>query len=147
MSIDHERTIRQALLAGLGFCALLVLATPAQAGDAFENGFKDELGRIAAREAVHAGKHILVSVLDPGAHHRHESHGRVHPRHEHHGHHRHPRHGPPGHVKHHKHKKHKHHKHAHRRHHDHWAHHRPYPEYVRVRYEPHHRGERCDWGY
>jgi hypothetical protein len=58
-------------LAGGVLAAGLVLATAsgAQAKDEFEDGFKIELGRIAAHEAVHAGKHILGGVFhDHGDH-------------------------------------------------------------------------------
>jgi hypothetical protein len=50
---------------GLGITALWLLlgASPASAGDEFEDGFKDELGRIAAHEAVGAGRQILATIL------------------------------------------------------------------------------------
>jgi hypothetical protein len=43
--------------------ATWLFASPARAGDEFERGFKDELGRIAAHEAVGAGKLVLAHVL------------------------------------------------------------------------------------
>lgn len=45
--------------------AALSFAAPgdARAGDEFEDGFKDELGRIAAHEAVGAGRQILATIL------------------------------------------------------------------------------------
>ncbi len=47
-----------ALAVGVG----LLLASPAQAKDEFERAFKHELGRIAAHEAVHAGRHVLAGT-------------------------------------------------------------------------------------
>jgi hypothetical protein len=46
-----------------GLSLALLGAAPAQAGDEFEDGFKDELGRIAAHEAVRGGRQILASFL------------------------------------------------------------------------------------
>jgi hypothetical protein len=46
-----------------GLSLALLGAAPAQAGDEFEDGFKDELGRIAAHEAVRGGRQILASIL------------------------------------------------------------------------------------
>jgi hypothetical protein len=45
----------------LGGCA--IGAGAAEAGDAFERGFQDELGRITAHEAVHLGRAVLGEVL------------------------------------------------------------------------------------
>ena len=52
-----------ALLAGF----LLVAAAPARADHDFRSAFESELGRIAAREVVHAGRHLLwsVEVVEP----------------------------------------------------------------------------------
>jgi hypothetical protein len=105
--------------------ALLVAAGPAAAKDEFEDGFKDELGRIAAHEAVGAGRAALGYILlgHPGygdhrhdpypygygynervvyypseVHHHHYYYGKKHHRghhHRHHGHHGH--HGYRGH--------------------------------------------------
>jgi hypothetical protein len=46
-----------------GLALALLGAEPARAGDEFEDGFKDELGRIAAHEAVRGGRQILASIL------------------------------------------------------------------------------------
>jgi hypothetical protein len=50
---------------GLLAIAGLWLAAPpgARAGDEFEDGFKDELGRLAAHEAVGVGRRVLAQVL------------------------------------------------------------------------------------
>lgn len=55
---------------GLAFAAgaLLLGASPARAGGEFEDGFEDQLGRIAAVEVVRFGKAILFGGLDPYAH-------------------------------------------------------------------------------
>ena len=50
------------------------VAAPAQAKDEFEDAFKYELGRIAAHEAVYAGKHIVGTLLHVG-HRHHGGHG------------------------------------------------------------------------
>lgn len=42
---------------------LVGVAAPAEAKDEFEHAFKHELGRIAAHEAVYAGRHILGAVI------------------------------------------------------------------------------------
>ena len=73
-------------VAALAAAALIVgIATPAQARDEFEYAFRVELGRIAAHEAVYAGKHILGAVLHgghyPRASYGYQSHG--YPRHHH----------------------------------------------------------------
>ena len=71
MRIRSARTgLRALLLAAAGGLGLLVLApSPAHAGDEFEDGFKDELGRIAAHEAFGVGRHILADVfLGHGGH-------------------------------------------------------------------------------
>jgi hypothetical protein len=46
-----------------GLALALMSASPAEAKDEFEDGFKDELGRIAAHEAVGVGRQVLASVL------------------------------------------------------------------------------------
>lgn len=45
--------------------AAMFLAAPegARAGDEFEDGFKDELGRLAAHQAVVVGRGVLAQVL------------------------------------------------------------------------------------
>jgi hypothetical protein len=48
---------------GLLSTAFLVGAPEARAGDDFERGFKNELGRLAAREVVHAGRIFVGGVL------------------------------------------------------------------------------------
>lgn len=53
--------MRIAIAAGAAALAL-ACALPARAGDQFEDGFKDELGRLAARQAV-SGAQELVRVL------------------------------------------------------------------------------------
>jgi hypothetical protein len=50
-----------------GLTLALMGAEPARAGDEFEDGFKDELGRIAAHEAVRGGRQILAGILLGGA--------------------------------------------------------------------------------
>jgi hypothetical protein len=58
------RTRRHGLTAALLAFALVLLAgSGAQAKDEFEDAFKYELGRIAAHEAVYAGKRLLGTVL------------------------------------------------------------------------------------
>ncbi len=52
------------LVAAAGLGLALVAPSAARAGgDHFENGFKDELGRVAAHEAFGIGRHILAEVL------------------------------------------------------------------------------------
>jgi hypothetical protein len=41
----------------------LLVSGAARAGDEFEDGFKDELGRIAAHEAVYVGRGLLARIL------------------------------------------------------------------------------------
>ncbi len=48
---------------GLFSLATWVGASEARAGEDFERGFKNELGRIAAREVVHAGRHLVGGIL------------------------------------------------------------------------------------
>jgi hypothetical protein len=58
------RTRPQGIVAALVAFALVLLAgSGAQAKDEFEDAFKYELGRIAAHEAVYAGKRLLGTVL------------------------------------------------------------------------------------
>ena len=65
---------RFVLAAALSAGVLVLFASGAQA-NGFEDAFEHELGRIAAHEAVYAGKHILGAVLlgYPGQHGRHYS--------------------------------------------------------------------------
>jgi hypothetical protein len=49
-----------AALCALGF---LLGAPEVRAGDEFEDGFKDELGRLAAHEAVVVGRGVLAGIL------------------------------------------------------------------------------------
>lgn len=49
-----------------GLALVLMGSSPAAAKNEFENGFKDELGRVAAHEAVGAGRQILAGVLFGG---------------------------------------------------------------------------------
>lgn len=107
-------------IATFAAAAVLLGSSTAQAGDEFERAFKSELGRIAAHEAVYAGRHFLASaLLGYGA-----PYGAAYPRHGH-GHHRHhrrhwrhhPRGYPPAYgygpvVRHHHHHEH-HHEHHH----------------------------------
>lgn len=53
-------TAAAALVAGMG---IVFLSAPAEAKDEFEDGFKSELGRIAAHRAVYAGGQILGAVI------------------------------------------------------------------------------------
>ena len=55
--------------------AALALASPARAGDEFEDAFKYELGRIAAHEAVGLGRGILAQLIlgGPGGHGHHHA--------------------------------------------------------------------------
>lgn len=134
MKSEHRRGWRSggrfwlapALVLGLG---LLLATSPAQAKNEFEDGFKDELGRIAAHEAVRAGKHVVAAVVY-GDSHRHDRQRdrydrddwdreawdrddrRRDDRRHHHG-----AFHPPGHYKKHKHFRHRHHRHARHRHH------------------------------
>lgn len=50
-------------LAALSTAGFLLAAPDARAGDEFEDGFKDELGRLAAHEAVGIGRGVLASIL------------------------------------------------------------------------------------
>jgi hypothetical protein len=47
----------------LALGSLLLFTGAARAGDEFEDGFKDELGRIAAHEAVYVGRGLLARIL------------------------------------------------------------------------------------
>ncbi|MCP4003367.1 MAG: hypothetical protein GY725_04150 [bacterium] len=59
--------VRVLLPAGLVLGLLIVLApSGARAGDEFEDGFKSELGRIAAHEAFGLGKGVLGQVIHGG---------------------------------------------------------------------------------
>ena len=49
-----------------GLALALMSASPAEAKDEFEDGFKDELGRIAAHEAVVVGRQVLAGILIGG---------------------------------------------------------------------------------
>lgn len=49
-----------------GLALVLMGTSPAEAKNEFEDGFKDELGRIAAHEAVGAGRQILAGILVGG---------------------------------------------------------------------------------
>jgi hypothetical protein len=51
------------IMLALALVPLLLTSIPAQAGDEFEDGFKDELGRIAAHEAVYVGRGLLARIL------------------------------------------------------------------------------------
>lgn len=51
------------ILPTLAFVPLLLASSAARAGDEFEDGFKDELGRIAAHEAVYVGRGLLARIL------------------------------------------------------------------------------------
>jgi hypothetical protein len=57
-----ESTVKHILVA-LALAPLLLAPTPAQAGDEFEGGFNDEMGRIAAHEAVYIGRGLLARIL------------------------------------------------------------------------------------
>jgi hypothetical protein len=59
------RVPRWVALPLLAVLAALLWMPPAtaRANDEFERAFKFELGRIAAHEAVHAGKHVLGEIL------------------------------------------------------------------------------------
>jgi hypothetical protein len=47
----------------LAFVPFLLVSGPVRAGDEFEDGFKDELGRVAAHEAVAVGRGVLARIL------------------------------------------------------------------------------------
>jgi hypothetical protein len=70
------------LLAALSAAGLFLSAAPeARAGDEFEDGFKDELGRVAAHEAVGIGRGVLAGILlagDPRHYGGHRDHGGHH---------------------------------------------------------------------
>ena len=53
----------------LGSGVLLAAPESARAGDDFERGFKRELGRITAREAVRVGRGVVGSVILGHGHH------------------------------------------------------------------------------
>lgn len=53
----------RAWLAALSTAGFLFAAPEARAGDEFEDGFKDELGRLAAHEAVVVGRGVLAGIL------------------------------------------------------------------------------------
>lgn len=66
---DARPGLRALMLTAAGGLGLLLLtASPAQAGDEFERGFKDEIGRIAAHEAFGLGRHIVADVFLGGGH-------------------------------------------------------------------------------
>jgi hypothetical protein len=61
-----EKNVRMKLgwsVAGLLVLGVFLGAPQARAGDDFERGFKNELGRIAAREVVHVGRHVVADVV------------------------------------------------------------------------------------
>ena len=60
--MDRLSVLRALAAAG----ALLFAPGAALAGDEFEDGFKDELGRLAAHEAVRVGRGVLAEVLVGG---------------------------------------------------------------------------------
>ncbi len=73
------RLAKLVALALVVFGASFLASAEARAGDEFERGFKIELGRIAAHEAVHGGRYILSSILlGHPSHHRHYEHYRGH---------------------------------------------------------------------
>lgn len=97
-SVSKRLTPRKVLLlVGMAFLGggALLGASPARAGGEFERGFKNELGRIAAHEAVTLGTQILGEFVYPirvihrpyryaGRHgHRHHRHHLHHRRHRH----------------------------------------------------------------
>ena len=53
----------------LGLSLALVTPTSAFAKNEFEDAFKGELGRIAARHAAHGGRHLLSAILLGPRHH------------------------------------------------------------------------------
>jgi len=64
--IDRTLGVRRGFpfLAALSAAGLLLAPAPeARAGDEFEDGFKDELGRLAAHEAVGIGRGVLAQIL------------------------------------------------------------------------------------
>ena len=87
-------------LAGLALACLM--AVPAQAGNEFDDGFEDQLGRLVATEVFHLGRFLLTG----GAHyaytyddrHARRAHRRAH---RHHRQHRHDRHHHHDHDRHH----------------------------------------------
>ena len=58
-----KRWMRWAAVPALALLLAGSFARPAQAGDEFEDAFKYELGRIAAHEAVFAGRHLLGTLV------------------------------------------------------------------------------------
>ena len=64
IQVESEDTRRGSLwLAALSAVGLLLGAPEVRAGDEFEDGFKDELGRLAAHEAVVVGRGVLAGIL------------------------------------------------------------------------------------
>jgi hypothetical protein len=55
--------MRRQICVVLAFVSFLLVSGPARAGDEFEDGFKDELGRVAAHEAVAVGRGLLARIL------------------------------------------------------------------------------------
>jgi len=53
----------RAWLVALSAAGFLFAVPDARASDEFEDGFKDELGRLAAHEAVSIGRGVLASIL------------------------------------------------------------------------------------
>jgi hypothetical protein len=82
-------------------CAALFMAAPAQAGGEFQDGFEDQLGRLAALEVFHIGHILLTGHASPYYEVRYAQVGYApqHRRHHYKHHHKHPRH----HVAHHHH--------------------------------------------
>lgn len=64
------RWVPTAALLLLGMGVLFAAPQNARAGDDFERGFKRELGRITAREAVRVGRDVVGGVILGHGHHR-----------------------------------------------------------------------------
>lgn len=65
----------QCLAGAFAAAALLLVPSSAIAKNEFETAFKHELGRIAAHEAVFAGRYILGVIVSGDPHHVHGAHG------------------------------------------------------------------------
>ncbi len=78
---------RYLVISAIAVAMVAMTWSGAQAGDEFEDGFKYEMGAIAARATVGFGVGLVRGVVHAGHHHdRYVGHGRRHYRNHRHGH-------------------------------------------------------------